>query len=47
MEKPHEEFKRKDNDLVIIVPITLAEALCSDSLNLKMLDGRKLFIAMD
>ena len=47
VELANEDFTRKGNDLVAIVKVTLAGALCSDSLNLRMLDGRKLFIPMD
>ena len=47
VELPNKDFIRKGNNLVAIVNITLASALCSDSLNLRMLDGRKIFVAMD
>lgn len=47
VEMKNKDFMRKGNDLITVINITLDNALCSDSVTLRMLDGRKLFIAMD
>jgi DnaJ homolog subfamily A member 2 len=43
-EKPHENFKRVNNDLVYIKNISLIEALCGMDLNIVHMDKRNLFI---
>jgi len=43
-EQPHAEFKRKGDDLFIERSISLSEALCGFSMELKHLDGRTLII---
>lgn len=43
----HEDFERKDNDLIYTAKITLIQALCSETVKIVTLDGRNLLIAMD
>lgn len=43
-EKPHKDFKRKGNDLLMKKKITLVEALCGFSFSVTALDGRVLVI---
>ena len=43
-EQPHEDFKRKGDDLFIERSITLAEALCGFEMQVQQLDGRTLVI---
>jgi DnaJ family protein B protein 4 len=47
-EKPHERFKREDNDLVTSVPISLVDALTGTGgkKTVEHLDGRKLQVAV-
>ena len=43
-EQPHAEYKRKGDDLYIERTISLTEALCGFSMELKALDGRTLIV---
>jgi len=43
-EQPHAEFKRKGDDLYLERTISLSEALCGFSMQVKQLDGRTLII---
>jgi len=44
---PHNQFKRKGNNLIYIARITLLQALNSEPVTLTTLDGRKLFVPLD
>jgi len=43
-EKPHPQFQRRGDDLLMDVRITLGEALCGFEIPVRHLDGRKLLI---
>merc|ERR1719309_882749 len=43
-EKPHEQFKRIDNDLYMVHKLTLTEALCGFNITIKHLDGRSIIL---
>lgn len=46
-EKPHPRFTRRKNDLVFNAKISLLQALCGCTVDVEMLDGRTLPIAID
>lgn len=45
-EKPHDEYTREGNDLLIYQKIDLVDALAGTTVNLKTLDGRDLVIKL-
>lgn len=46
-ESPNDSFKRKDNDLIYIHKMTLIQALRSDPVHFKTLDGRPISLSVD
>jgi len=46
-EKPHDRFKRKENDLIIEVEIDLLTALAGGQLSIKHLDDRALIVQLE
>lgn len=47
IQKPHETYRRKDDDLIYTHRITLEEALLSLPIKIKALDGRNLITTVD
>eukprot|EP00656_Telonema_subtile_P027341 TRINITY_DN29404_c0_g1_i1.p2 TRINITY_DN29404_c0_g1~~TRINITY_DN29404_c0_g1_i1.p2 ORF type:complete len:187 (-),score=23.19 TRINITY_DN29404_c0_g1_i1:127-687(-) len=43
----HERFSRANNDLVVVVPITLVDALCGTDVVVKTIEGRDLPLRID
>jgi len=46
-EVKHQDFERKGNDLIFTAKVNLIQALCSETVRIITLDGRKLLIGMD
>ena len=46
-EKPHDRFKRQDNDLVIEVEIDILTALAGGQFSIKHLDDRALIVQLE
>lgn len=44
---PHERFRREGNDLVVLAPISLSEALCGVTVTVKTIEGRSIPILID
>lgn len=45
--QPHERFKREGNNLVMVVPISLTEALCGTTIVVRSMEGRELSVLID
>ena len=45
-EKEHERFTREGDNLILVVRMPLADALCGSTLSVRTLDGRTLSIAV-
>lgn len=45
--QPHERFRREGNNLVMVVPISLAEALCGTTIVVRSMEGRQLSVLID
>lgn len=44
---PHDRFRREGDDLVMVVPIMLHEALCGTTVMVQTMDGRSLSVLID
>ncbi|RNF25106.1 heat shock protein-like protein [Trypanosoma conorhini] len=44
---PHDRFRREGDDLVVVIPITLSEALCGVTLNAKTMEGVDITVLID
>lgn len=47
VQAPHESMRRKDNDLIYTHKVTLEQALLSEPVKLKALDGRNIIATID
>lgn len=45
--QPHDRFRREGDDLVVTVPITLADALCGTTVKVRTMEGRELSVLID
>ncbi|ORC88280.1 putative heat shock protein-like protein [Trypanosoma theileri] len=44
---PHDRFRREGDDLVVVIPITLSEALCGVTLTVKTMEGSEITVLID
>ncbi|EAN87418.1 putative DnaJ [Trypanosoma cruzi] len=44
---PHDRFRREEDDLVVVMPITLCEALCGVTLTVKTMEGVDITVLID
>lgn len=45
--QPHKVFRREGDDLVVVVPISLSEALCGTTITVHTMEGRALSVLID
>ncbi|KEG14848.1 putative heat shock protein-like protein [Trypanosoma grayi] len=44
---PHDRFRREGDDLVVVIPITLSEALCGVTLTVQTMEGSDITVLID